>query len=73
MKQRQQGDFMTLKQFRELRGLRSGDAARELGVTYVQYWRWENGKTIPEPHNMRKISEWSKGAVSANDLVGGSA
>lgn len=61
---------MRLEDYRKLRGLTGSEAAEELEVDQATYWRWEVGKATPTTANIRKIREWSKGAVTADDLVG---
>lgn len=45
------------------------DAARELKVGYICYWRWEQGQTMPRKAALQKIEQWSEGHVTANDFV----
>lgn len=45
------------------------EAAKELEVSYVRYWRWETGKTMPTLNALKKIKEWSDGQVTANDFI----
>lgn len=59
---------MLLRDFRKIRNISPGLAAAELGVTYVTYWRWEERKVTPSNGNIRRIRDWSKGAVTADDL-----
>ena len=44
-------------------------AGKELGVDGITLWRWENGRSIPEADNLRKIMEWSNGQVTPNDFI----
>ncbi|MGP9633732.1 helix-turn-helix domain-containing protein [Halomonas sp. AOP43-A1-21] len=44
-------------------------AAKELGVDYVRYWRWESGNSVPTADAIKKIKEWSNGEVTANDFI----
>lgn len=45
------------------------EAAKELGVSYVRYWRWENDEAMPRKAALQKIEKWSEGHVTANDFV----
>lgn len=45
------------------------EAAKELGVSYVRYWRWEKRKAVPTAGAMKKIMKWSEGQVTANDFI----
>lgn len=61
---------MDLATYREtVREITPTDAAKELGVGYICYWRWETGRTTPRDKAMRKIMEWSDGEVTANDFL----
>ena len=59
---------MDLEGFLNIKGIRPADAAKELGVTYLKYWRWHSGSVIPKPKEMAKIKKWSNGAVTADDF-----
>lgn len=59
---------MNLKDYREIRNITAVEAAKELGVTYLRYWRWESGDIMPKIDQMIKIKRWSKGAVTADDF-----
>jgi transcriptional regulator with XRE-family HTH domain len=56
-----------LKAYRELRRLTQADVAEQLGTDQVNVCRWEDG-TIPRPDMVRKIRNWSGGAVTAEDF-----
>lgn len=55
-----------LTRFREGRSQTLEAFAADLGTTKAMVWKWENG-TIPRPEQMRRIIEFSDGAVTAND------
>ena len=63
---------MTLQDYRKLAGLSRAKAAAALGVTSVTVYRWETGRVTPSVDAIRRIQVWSKGAVTANDLLSGS-
>lgn len=44
-------------------------AGAELGVHEITLWRYERGLTMPNKNICRRISEWSKGNVTASDLM----
>jgi hypothetical protein len=51
--------------------LRPGDASRiadKLGVSFVTVYRWSNGDAVPGRRLMRRLSEITNGAVTANDF-----
>lgn len=63
---------MDLKTYREtVKQTTPTKAARELGVSYVSYWRWESGHTTPRDSAMRKIMAWSDDQVTPNDFMPG--
>ena len=45
------------------------EAARELGVSYVRYWRWEQEQSMPRKAALQQIMQWSDGQVTPNDFV----
>jgi hypothetical protein len=45
------------------------EAAKELGVSYVRYWRWEKRRSVPTSGAIKTIMKWSNGQVTANDFI----
>lgn len=43
-------------------------AASELIIPYITLQRWILGTRLPRPENMKKIIEWSHGAVQPSDF-----
>ena len=60
---------MTIDQYIKLKGLSYIAAAAELGVDYSTLYRWINSGSMPRPATLKKIREWSNGAVTANDFT----
>lgn len=61
---------MKLRDYREsVLKIGPTEAAKELGVDYIRYWRWENGKAMPQARALKKIKEWSGGEVTADDFL----
>lgn len=60
---------MKLLEYRLQEKITRAQAAAALGVSVPTYFKWEGG-VVPCANNIRKIGEWSDGAVMANDLVG---
>jgi transcriptional regulator with XRE-family HTH domain len=61
---------MKLKHYRtKIAKLSRAKAAAELGCDQVQLWRWETGRSVPTPGNIHAIIAWSKGKVTANELL----
>lgn len=60
---------MHLKQYRESIWMSRAEMARQLGVSIVTAWRWENGYTVPIQALRDKIKLWSGGKVGARDWV----
>jgi transcriptional regulator with XRE-family HTH domain len=58
------------KAFRKSKALSVEKAAEELGVSKATVSRLENGKQGVSADLMRRISEWTGGQVTPNDLVG---
>lgn len=50
----------TLKKIRQQCLLSQKDFADELGVSFSTVNRWENGKTVPNYKDLKKISEYCK-------------
>lgn len=44
-------------------------AGAQIGVNGITIWRWETGRSIPPPELLRKVQEWSAGAVTPNDFI----
>lgn len=60
---------MRLFEYRKLKQLSRQQAADQIGVNASTYWRWEKSITTPKPVDIRKIFNWSNGAVTANDFI----
>jgi transcriptional regulator with XRE-family HTH domain len=59
---------MTLAQYMELAGLTDAQVAAAIGVHQTTAMRIRSGAVWPTPAVITKIAEWSKGAVTADDL-----
>lgn len=59
---------MQLTQYIEKEDKTIIQASKELGFNYEDLRRYCAGLVIPRPDRMAKISEWSKGEVTANDF-----
>ena len=59
---------MTLKDYLTTNGLKSAEFATDIGVTVQSLYRYANGERIPAPDVMKKISEVTNGAVTANSF-----
>lgn len=59
---------MKLRLYREKTGLSQIAAGEQLGVSKDVYNSWEYGHRIPRPGVMKKITQWSNGAVTPNDF-----
>lgn len=62
---------MKLQDYRKLLGLSRAKAAAQLNTTGVTIYRYETGRMLPSTKAMTRIKHWSKGAVTADDLLGG--
>jgi transcriptional regulator with XRE-family HTH domain len=60
---------MKLKDYRNSQALSRAKAAEQLKVHDVQLWRWETGRSVPTPENILAIIKWSRGAVTAEELL----
>ena len=60
---------MKLKAYRDLRKLTQAEVADQLGTDKANICRWEDG-TIPRQEMVRKIRNWSGGAVMAAVVLG---
>ncbi|MEY4952372.1 MAG: putative antitoxin of bacterial toxin-antitoxin system, YdaS/YdaT [Pseudomonadota bacterium] len=58
---------MELKEYRRLRGLSRASFGRLVGVTGMQVWRWETGRSMPKPPVVDAIRSGTGGAVTAED------
>lgn len=61
---------MKLQDYRKLLGLSRAKAAAELGTTTTTIYRWETGRMYPSIEAAKRIREWTKGAVTLDDLLG---
>lgn len=61
---------MKLIDYRKLMGLSRAKAAAQLGTTGVTIYRYESGRMLPSIKACTRIRDWSKGAVTLEDLVG---
>jgi transcriptional regulator with XRE-family HTH domain len=63
---------MLLRDYRKtVAKLSRAKAGEAIGVDQITVWRWENGRSIPMPEQMRKVQAWSGGQVTPNDFVSG--
>jgi transcriptional regulator with XRE-family HTH domain len=62
---------MKLQDYRKLLGLSRAKVAAQLGTTGTTIYRYETGRMLPSVKAATRIREWSKGAVTLEDLVGG--
>ena len=60
---------MTIDQYIKLKRMTYVEAAAELGVDYTTLYRWINSGSMPRTETLKKIREWSDGAVTANDFT----
>lgn len=58
---------MRLKDYRQLRGLSRAAFGQLVGVTGIQVWRWETGRSMPKPAVVDAIRAGTGGAVTAED------
>lgn len=62
---------MKLQDYRKLLGLSRAKAAAQLSTTGVTIYRYETGRMLPSHKAAQRIRNWSKGAVTLDDLLGG--
>jgi len=60
---------MTIDQYIKLKRMTYVEAAAELGVDYTTLYRWINSCSMPRTETLKKIRDWSDGAVTANDFT----
>jgi len=60
---------MTLREWREKKGLTMVELARMLGVDKSAVSRWESGERFPSRRSLKKIAEVTGGEVTANDFL----
>lgn len=60
---------MKIDEYIKLRRITYIKAAEELKVDYSTLYRWINSGAMPRPAKLKKIREWSSGAVTANDFT----
>jgi len=56
-----------LTRYRKDTGLTLEAFAARIGASKGTISKWENGKAIPRPDSMRKITELTERSVTAND------
>lgn len=59
---------MKLLEWRLANGLSMKQCADGVGYWWSTWRRWELGYRIPDPEPMRRIYEFTKGAVTPNDF-----
>ena len=64
---------MKLIDYRKLMGLSRAKAAAQLNTTGTTLYRYETGRMAPSAKAITRIRTWSKGAATADDLVGGAS
>ena len=60
---------MILQEYLETNDISLAKASKELGFPYESVRRYALGVVFRRPDKMAKISEWSKGQVTANDFI----
>lgn len=61
---------MKLKDYRtKVAKLSRAKAGAEIGLTGISLWRIETGRQVPKPENILAIVKWSRGQVSAEELL----
>lgn len=60
---------MTINDYIKLKRMTYVKAAEELSVDYATVYRWIHSGSMPRPAMLKKIREWSNGAVTANDFA----
>jgi predicted site-specific integrase-resolvase len=60
---------MTIDSYIKLKRMTHKKAAEELGVNYTTLYRWIKTGIMPKKPMLKKINEWSEGAVTANDFT----
>lgn len=58
---------MQLREYIALRRLTLAQAAEEIGCSVSALHRWTEG-AVPRKPDMRRLMQWSKGAVMPNDF-----
>ncbi len=59
---------MKLRDYIKKIGKTVEQVASDLQVSAAAVSRWQSGKAMPRPDEMRKIMRWSAGKVTANDF-----
>lgn len=59
---------MQFSEYINQKNIKQEDAAIQLSTTQASICRWIKGENMPRPEQMRKITEWSGGEVTANDF-----
>ena len=55
------------KEIREKKKIKAKDVAKELGISRITLWQWENGKRSPSIESVTKLAKLYK--CSINDIV----
>ena len=58
---------MQLIEFRKGRKLSRAALGKMVGVDGITIYRWETGRSMPKPAQVRKVQEVTEGAVTADD------
>jgi hypothetical protein len=47
----------TVRELRERRGWSLAQLGQEIGVSRAQVWQWEDGRSVPTPHNSGRVGQ----------------
>jgi transcriptional regulator with XRE-family HTH domain len=59
--------MLKLKEIREKKKIKAKDVVKELGISRITLWQWENGKRSPSIESVAKLAKLYK--CSINDIV----
>ena len=51
---------LEIKKLREALGLTQAQLAQLIGVHHLTVWKWENGQSVPTPHQQMLLSTFGK-------------
>jgi len=58
-----------MRYIREVRNIKIGEAAKEMGIPRTYLSSICNGRIIPGKKTAQKIEEWSNGWIKAKDII----
>ena len=57
--------MLKLKEIREKKKIKAKDVVKELGISRITLWQWENGKRSPSIESVARLAKLYKCSIDA--------